>query len=87
MDLDTETGSAATVSLAVCDVEPDLFRVFTFAVLSLHTERAVPGVSSRCSCGEQWTDCIYAQLAQALLLCPLRDGQPDDRTLTTGLWQ
>lgn len=66
-------------SLSSCDVEPEMFRVFSFAVLALH--RPVPmrrcGVDM-CSCGQPAPLCQYTALADQLLYSPAADAVCSD---------
>jgi hypothetical protein len=49
-----------------CELDPEMYRVFAFAVLAWH--RRVPkNGGDRCACGTLWLDCQYVDLADKLL--------------------
>lgn len=53
--------------VCVCDVDPEVFRVFAFAVLAFHRELRMADGSPWCSCGQRWSACAYARLADDIL--------------------
>ncbi|HEY9476189.1 MAG TPA: hypothetical protein VIS06_20350 [Mycobacteriales bacterium] len=78
-DLTGGQGLDVLPALSTCDVEPEMFRVFSFAVLALH--RRVPmrrcGVDM-CSCGQPAPLCQYTALADQLLYSPAADAVCSD---------
>lgn len=72
-------GAGDVPPLARCDVEPEMFRVFSFAVLALH--RRMPmrrcGVDM-CTCGQPSVLCEYTALADQLLYSPAADAVCSD---------
>lgn len=58
---------AAQPQVCVCDVDPEVFRIYAFAVLAFHEERRMADGPSWCSCGQRWSRCAYARLAADLL--------------------
>lgn len=78
-DLAVDPNSGFLPSLSNCDVEPEMFRVFSFAVLALHRRVAMPrcGVDM-CSCGQPAPLCQYTALADQLLYSPAADAARSD---------
>lgn len=64
---ESDAGPAATPGPCRCDVDPEVFRVYAFAVLAFHRERRAAGGPSWCSCGRKWAACDYARLAEEIL--------------------
>lgn len=55
----------------LCDAEPGVFAVFTFAVLAMHqTQRPFYSGTARCSCGQSVVTCPVQSLARGLLFAP-----------------
>lgn len=75
--LGQETGFGSPLSS--CDIEPEMFRVFSFAVLALHRRVAMRrcGVDM-CSCGQPALLCQYTALADQLLYSPAADAACSD---------
>jgi hypothetical protein len=61
--------------VCVCDVDPEVFRVFAFVVLAFHRELRMADGRPWCSCGQRWSACAYARLADDILFAaaPGRD--------------
>lgn len=51
----------------LCDVEPGVFEVFTFAVLAMHQVRHTRSRRPACGCGEPADTCPVRSLADGLL--------------------
>lgn len=62
-----------------CDLDPEMFRVFSFAVLALHRPVGMPrsGIDM-CSCGQPAVLCQYRELADQLLYSPAPDAVRSD---------
>jgi hypothetical protein len=75
----TDLPTVPAAALSRCDVEPEMFRVFSFAVLALHRTVAMRrcGVDM-CSCGEPAVLCQYRALADELLYSPATDAPRSD---------
>ncbi|MGH3326541.1 MAG: hypothetical protein ACRDPT_01860 [Streptomycetales bacterium] len=56
----------AAVATPAADTEPDLYRVFSYAVLAQHRRICMGGVDV-CTCGSSWADCEVTRLAHELL--------------------
>ncbi|HEX5403506.1 MAG TPA: hypothetical protein VFX16_14520 [Pseudonocardiaceae bacterium] len=55
----------------LCDAEPGVFAVFSFAVLALHQVRPPPSSAVPvCSCGQSVITCPVQALARDLLFAP-----------------
>ena len=60
---------APAPQLSRCELDPEMYRVFAFAVLAWHRRLPKDG-GDRCACGKQWLDCEYVDLADKLLWTP-----------------
>jgi hypothetical protein len=72
-DLDTsaDTSVATTYddglpSLSRCEIDPEMYRVFAYAVLGWHRRMPKAG-GDMCRCGKKWLYCEYVDLADKLL--------------------
>ncbi|HEX5494897.1 MAG TPA: hypothetical protein VFX70_10025 [Mycobacteriales bacterium] len=74
-----DQGTGLLSPLSNCDIEPEMFRVFSFAVLALHRRVAMRrcGVDM-CSCGQPAPLCQYTALADQLLYSPAADAACSD---------
>ena len=71
---------AVRAPMCLCDVDPDVFRVYAFAVLAFHQERRVADGPSWCSCGVLRAECPYVRLAADILFAAVPDtGSPRGR--------
>jgi hypothetical protein len=52
--------------LSWCEIDPEMYRVFAYAVLGWHRRMPKAG-GDRCACGKAWLDCEYVDLADKLL--------------------
>ena len=67
LPLETNTGDLS----CLCDAEPGVFAVFSFAVLALHQVRRPPcSAVPVCSCGQSVVTCPVQSLARELLFAP-----------------
>lgn len=62
-----------TPDRCLCDVEPGVFTVFTFAVLALHQLRPTRAARPTCVCGQPADTCPVLVLADGLLFAPPGD--------------
>jgi hypothetical protein len=53
-------------SLSYCEIDPDMYRVFAYAVLGWHRRMPKAG-GDMCQCGKSWLYCEYVDLADKLL--------------------
>jgi hypothetical protein len=53
-------------TMSRCELDPEMYRVFAFAVLAWHRRLPKQG-GDRCACGQPWLSCEYVDLADKLL--------------------
>lgn len=70
---DYQPVTAACRCDCLCDVEPGVFTVFTFAVLAMHQIRPARSGPVRCGCGQPADTCPVRALADGLLFAPPGD--------------
>jgi hypothetical protein len=52
--------------LSRCEIDPEMYRVFAYAVLGWHRRLPKAG-GDMCRCGSPWLSCQYVDLADKLL--------------------
>lgn len=52
--------------LSRCEIDPEMYRVFAYAVLGWHRRLPKAG-GDMCRCGKTWLSCEYVDLADKLL--------------------
>lgn len=52
--------------LSRCELDPEMYRVFAYAVLGWHRRLPKAG-GDMCRCGSEWLSCEYVDLADKLL--------------------
>jgi hypothetical protein len=65
-DLSGLGDTEAVPTMSRCELDPEMYRIFAYAVLGWHRRLPKAG-GDVCQCGKSWQSCEYVSLADQLL--------------------